>query len=72
LTRDEYSGRGTAVRSALAGFVKGHSDEISDKDGTITRQSLLDAMTKMFEKADRKKSGKISKSDASQGGRMKQ
>ncbi|NBY01617.1 MAG: hypothetical protein EBQ87_06500, partial [Planctomycetes bacterium] len=66
LTKEEYSGKGSPVKSALAGFVKGHAEEFADKDGTITKDALTLAMTKMFVKADKKNTGKLSKEDASQ------
>ncbi len=67
LQPDEYSGRGS-VRSALAGFVKGHSAEFADKDGKITRQALQDALFNMFKKSDTKGTGKLTKAEASSGG----
>ncbi len=68
LTKDEYQGRGPGTRSALAGFVKGHHEEFAEKDGTISKAGLEAFMMKMFEKADRKKAGKITKAEASQTG----
>jgi hypothetical protein len=71
LTKDEYAGKGPNVKSALAGFVKGHAAEFADKDGVITKQAFESFMTAMFEKADRKKAGKITKAEASQTGPKK-
>lgn len=68
LTRDEYNGRGSDVRSAVAGIVKGHSGEFADPMGTITRDGFLGFMTKMFNKSDRSGTGTITKSDASRTG----
>lgn len=68
LTKEEYQGRGPGVRSALAGFVKGHHEEFAEKDGTITREGLEAFMLKMFAKADRRKAGKITKAEAAQTG----
>jgi hypothetical protein len=61
---DEYSGR-SSVRSALAGFVKGHSGEFADKDGKITRQALQDALFNMFKKSDPRGTGKLTKAEVS-------
>ena len=69
LTKDEYSGKGSPVKSALAGFIKGHAEEFADKDGTISKDALTMTMTKMFEKADKKSIGKLSKAEASQSGK---
>ena len=69
LTKDEYSGKGSPVKSALAGFIKGHAEEFADNDGTIRKDALTMAMTKMFEKADKKNIGKLSKAEASQSGK---
>ncbi len=71
LTKDEYAGKGPNVKSVLAGFVKGHAAEFADKDGVITRQAFESFMTAMFEKADRKMAGKITKAEASQTGPKK-
>lgn len=68
LTRDEYNGRGSDVRTALAGFVKGHSEEFADPMGTITKDGFLGFMTRMFNKSDRLGAGTITKSDASRTG----
>lgn len=68
LTREEYQGKGPGSRSALAGFVKGHNEEFAEKDGTITKAGLEGFMLKMFEKADRKKAGKITRAEAAQTG----
>lgn len=67
LLPEEYSGR-SSVRSALAGFVKGHSAEFADKDGKITKQALLEALTNMFKRSDTKGSGKLTKAEASRSG----
>jgi hypothetical protein len=64
LLPDEYSGR-SSVRSALAGFVKGHSGEFADKDGKITRQALQDALFNMFKKSDPRGTGKLTKAEVS-------
>jgi hypothetical protein len=68
LTREEYQGKGSGSRSALAGFVKGHNEEFAEKDGTITKAGLEGFILKMFEKADRKKAGKITRAEAAQTG----
>jgi len=66
LESSEYSGRGNGVRSALAGFVRGHSSELIDDEGRITRKSLTDTMMRMFQKSDKKGLGKITRAEASQ------
>lgn len=71
LTKAEYDGKGPAVKSALAGFVRGHAAEFADADGTITREGFEKFMLAMFDKADRKKAGKITKAEASQTGPKK-
>ena len=71
LVREEYSGKNAPVKSAMAGFIKGHAEEFADKDGTITKEALMNAIIKMYEKADRKNAGKLTKSDASQSGKMR-
>ena len=43
--------------------------KFSDKDGTISKDVLTTAMIKMYEKADRKNTGKLSKAEASQSGK---
>ena len=67
LVRDEYE-KGANVKSALAGFVKGHAEEMSDSKGMITRESMEGALFRMFDKSDKGKTGKISKADASRSG----
>lgn len=64
LLPEEYSGR-SSVRSALAGFVKGHSVEFADSDGKITKMALQDAVVNMFKKSDPKGTGKLTKAQAS-------
>jgi hypothetical protein len=71
LTRDEYEADPPPVRSALAGFVRGHAAEMSDRDGVITKESMHAAVAKMFGKADRKGAGKITKAEASQAGQKR-
>ena len=68
LTKDEYSGRGANVKSALAGFVKGHHEEFADPMGNITKEGFLGFMTRMFNKSDKSGSGTITKADASRTG----
>lgn len=67
LTTREYEGR-SGVRSALAGFVKGHAKEFSDSEGKITRKALEDALINMYQRADRKNTGKLTKAELSQTG----
>ena len=67
LTTKEYEGR-SGVRSALAGFVKGHAKEFSDSEGKITRKALEDALINMYQRADRKETGKLTKAELSQTG----
>lgn len=67
LGRDEYE-KGANVKSALAGFVKGHAEEMADSKGVITRDSMEGALFRMFDKSDKGKTGKISKADASRSG----
>lgn len=64
LTRDEYDRGG--VKSAFAGFVRGHATEVDvDGDGIITKQELLDFAGKLFDKADRNRDGKTTAEEAS-------
>jgi hypothetical protein len=50
----------------MAGFVRSHAEEIdANRDGIITREELQAVMTRMFEKADRKRAGKITREEAS-------
>lgn len=66
LTKDEYDVARPDVKSPLAGFVRGHAEEIdANGDGVITREETQAVMTRMFDKADRKRTGKISREDAS-------
>ena len=60
LTASELSGRG-GVRSAMAGFLKGHSKEIDrDGDGILTRAEAIANAERMFSKMDRDRDGQIS------------
>lgn len=60
LTASELSGRGGS-RSAMAGFLKGHSREIDrDDDGTLTRAEAVGNAERMFNKMDRDGDGEIS------------
>lgn len=59
LSEDELSGRGGS-RSAMGGFLKGHSHEIDrDQDGILTRTEALGNAERMFAKMDRNGDGKI-------------
>lgn len=71
LISSEYSGKGPNVKSALAGFLRGHSEEFADSEGVISKESFQSAILRMFERADRRKAGKITKSEASQTGPRK-
>lgn len=65
LTKDEYDVPRLDVKTPMAGFVRGHAEEIdADRDGIITRAELRAHMTRLFEKADRKRAGKITRDDA--------
>ena len=67
LVRSEYDRGG--VRTAFAGFVRGHSAEVDgDGDGTITTRELLDFAAELFEKADRNRDGETDDEEASHGG----
>lgn len=68
LTKEEYQGRNVNVRSALAGFIKGHTEEFSDDQGIITREGFMKFMVNLYEKADRRRTGKLTKEQASQAG----
>jgi hypothetical protein len=67
LVLSEYDRGG--VRTAFAGFVRGHSAEV-DGDGnhTITEQELLDFAAELFTKADRNRDGKTDETEASMSG----
>ena len=59
LSEDELSGRGGS-RSAMGGFLKGHSHEIDrDQDGILTRTEAVGNAERMFAKMDRNGDGKI-------------
>lgn len=67
LVRSEYDRGG--VRSAFAGFVRGHSAEVdADGDEIITKQELLGFAAKLFEKADRNRDGSTDETEAGMGG----
>jgi phosphatidylethanolamine-binding protein (PEBP) family uncharacterized protein len=66
LSKEEYGENATDVKSPLAGFLKEHAAEFADNDGIITKDGFQKFMAAMFEKADRKKIGKITKADAAQ------
>lgn len=60
LTASELSARGGS-RSAMAGFLKGHSREIDrDDDGTLTQAEVVGNAERMFNKMDRDNNGEIS------------
>jgi len=59
LAADELKGRGGS-RSAMAGFLRGHSKEIDrDGDGVLTREEAVGNAQRMFDKMDRDRDGKI-------------
>ncbi len=60
LTASELSARGGS-RSAMAGFLKGHSKEIDrDDDGNLTQAEAVGNAERMFNKMDRNSDGEIS------------
>ena len=60
LSQSELSTRGGS-RSAMGGFLKGHSKEIDhDGDGILTRTEAVGNAKRMFAKMDRNEDGKIS------------
>ena len=60
LTAAELSGRGGS-RSAMGGFLKGHSKEVDrDGDGVLTRSEAIGNAERMFAKMDSNEDGKIS------------
>ncbi len=59
LTEAELSGRGGS-RSAMGGFLKGHSKEIDrDGDGILTREEAVGNAERMFGKMDLNGDGNI-------------
>ncbi|MCA9138074.1 MAG: YHYH protein [Planctomycetales bacterium] len=63
LTASELSGRGGS-RSAMAGFLKGHSKEIDrNGDGTLTQAEAVGNAERMFDKMDRDGDGEISQDE---------
>jgi len=59
LSQNELSGRGVS-RSAMGGFLKGHSKEIDlDRDGILTLTEAVGNAERMFAKMDRNEDGKI-------------
>ncbi len=59
LTETELNAR-AGSRSAMGGFLKGHSKEIDrDGDGVLTRQEAIGNAERMFEKMDTNGDGKI-------------
>lgn len=70
LTKNEYDRGG--VRSAFAGFVRGHAAEVdADGNGTMTEQEVLDFAGQLFEKADRDGDRRTTQADASAQGPAK-
>jgi hypothetical protein len=60
MTASELSERGGS-RSAMAGFLKGHTKEIDrDGDGTLTQAEAVGNAERMFNKMDRDRDGEIS------------
>ena len=60
LSQRELSGRGGS-RSAMGGFLKGHSKEIDrDGDGVLTREEAVGNAERMFARMDSNRDGKIS------------
>lgn len=60
LSQDELSGRGGS-RSAMGGFLKGHSKEIDrNGDGVLTKIEAVGNAERMFAKVDRNEDGKLS------------
>jgi len=68
LTKDEYGVDRPDVKHALAGFVRTHATEMVDPDGVITKEALRSTMTRMFEKADLKNAGQITREEAAKSG----
>ncbi len=67
LTVREYDRGG--VKTAFAGFVRGHADEVdADGDEIITKQELLDFAENLFNKADRDRNGSTTLAESSVGG----
>lgn len=65
LTKDEYEVDRPDIKTPLAGFVRVHAAEIdANQDGDITLEELLAVVIEMFEKADRKGTGKIVREEA--------
>jgi hypothetical protein len=65
LSQSELSGRGGS-RSAMGGFLKGHSQEIDrDGDGVLTRTEAIGNAERMFAKMDRNDDGKITPEEMS-------
>ena len=63
LTASELSGHGGS-RSAMAGFLKGHSKEIDrDGNGTLTQAEAVGNAERMFNKMDRNSDGEISQEE---------
>lgn len=70
LSQSELSGRGGS-RSAMGGFLKGHSNEIDrNGDGVLTREEAIGNLERMFAKMDSNDDGKIS-SDEMEASRRK-
>jgi len=61
LTEGEYGGRGGGMpRHAMAGYVKGHAEELDrDGDGVIRKDEMLVEVTRLFGKADKNRDGKL-------------
>ena len=63
LSATELSGRGGS-RSAMGGFLKGHSKEIDrDRDGIVTRSEAVGNAERMFAKMDKNGDGKITQEE---------
>ena len=63
LSQSELSGRGGS-RSAMGGFLKGHSKEIDrDGDGILTRTEAIGNAERMFAKMDTNGDGKITQEE---------
>ncbi|MDP7304852.1 MAG: YHYH protein [Pirellulaceae bacterium] len=63
LSATELSGRGGS-RSAMGGFLKGHSKEIDrDGDGIVTRSEAVGNAERMFAKMDKNGDGKITQEE---------
>lgn len=67
LPASEYDRSG--VRTALAGFVRGHAAEVdADGDGILRRQEVVEFAGSLFDKADRDRDGTATAAEAAQEG----